>query len=86
MTSPSQQSGRELLKPCRICKAVRSKLKPRRCKCGKKPRVGHFNVVIEWHVSCDCGESTEEFGSYHLAVSAWNRRRTSSTGEDLNER
>ena len=60
-------------KPCEICKQVTSKLKPIKCPCGKTPRVAHFHIIIDWSVSCECGRETEDYNTYHQAVSRWNK-------------
>ena len=58
---------------CDICRKVKPiKLLP--CKiCGNEPRVGHFNVMVDWHVNCECGVSIGDYSSYRKVVMTWNR-------------
>lgn len=59
---------------CSICAEVKSKLKLNRCKCGKKAVAGHFQIMVDWHVSCPaCEQWVGDFETYDEAVLAWNK-------------
>jgi len=61
---------------CAVCDKVKSKLKVKKCKCGKVPHVAHFNIMIEWHVYCECGREVDGYPAYEAAVKAWNKLNT----------
>lgn len=58
---------------CRICKRVKSRLRPVVCDCGRVPKVSHFQIFVDWHVECECGNICGDYDTYKEAVIAWNK-------------